>query len=412
MLDRTKKIKSYMIKAEGQDETLASKRQIRVIMSTEDPDREGEIVVQRGINFDTFRSNPVVLWGHDTRQPIAKCIEVGFVNGKAMALVQFPDIGVSTKSDEVYGLIMAGIINCVSMGFAPVEAVPMNAKAKKGPQKYTKSNLLELSFCSVPVNPGALVVERAHDNEGKMKYFLKATRPVSETELERVVKQFNASIDGDGVVIVPEGFSLVTPAEDTTPDKALGGGKPVVKEFVTAMGDGSVVKGLYTVGSLARVLAELGYIKDDAVWEAEHEADDSAVPQMLRDSLASLGSALVAMTVEEVNELLATNKPKAGEAPLVKAMLDGYAGNAAAYAAPEAKGGRVLSKANEDILREASKGIKECRNKIKGVLAKLDPPDDTTATQSTGEVVSQDGQSKSMTVRNREADLLALSGDQ
>ncbi len=67
------------------------------------------------------------------------------------------------------------------------------------------------------------------------------------------------------------------------------------------------IRSLYDVSNLACTLIEVGYIASTAAWEAEWEGDNSPVPAMLAASLKQLGEALIAMTQEEVAELLAIN---------------------------------------------------------------------------------------------------------
>lgn len=135
-------------------------RQIRVIVSTGDVDRAGDIVDPNGIDFTAYRKNPVVLYQHDHDEPIARCAEIGVVNGRVEALVQFPDEGKAEKSDEVYNLIKAGVLNAVSIGFIPLESVSLDPKDSWGPKRYTKCEIIEFSVVSVPCNSNALIVER------------------------------------------------------------------------------------------------------------------------------------------------------------------------------------------------------------------------------------------------------------
>ncbi|MDI9847362.1 hypothetical protein QM467_04715 [Rhodoblastus sp. 17X3] len=82
------------------------------------------------------------------------------------------------------------------------------------------------------------------------------------------------------------------------------------KRNIAANGSAGAAKlpkrGLYEVSWLASILSELGYVKawtdDEAAWEG----DGSKVPAMLQEALKQLGAALVAMTEEEVAELLAS----------------------------------------------------------------------------------------------------------
>jgi hypothetical protein len=66
-----------------------------------------------------------------------------------------------------------------------------------------------------------------------------------------------------------------------------------------------LTKGLYEVRELASVLQSMRSITSCAAWEAKSEGDGSAVPAQLMDLLRGLGEALVAMTQEEVSEMLA-----------------------------------------------------------------------------------------------------------
>jgi hypothetical protein len=111
--------------------------------------------------------------------------------------------------------------------------------------------LQEFSFVSIPAGPDALVIERA----------------LKEAKEQMVTTD--------------------------TPD-------PRAAVMKTRM----LKRGLYEVGSLAYLLMELGWIKDTAEWEAECEQDGSTVPAQLGAALQALGATLVAMTAEEVAELV------------------------------------------------------------------------------------------------------------
>ncbi|AID29853.2 hypothetical protein MCHK_2039 [Mesorhizobium huakuii 7653R] len=139
-------------------------RQVRAVVSTGEVDRMGDIIVQAGIKLDAFRRSPTVLWQHDADHPIAKCLSIGIEGGKLVALVQFPDAGVSAKSDEVYGLIKAGVINSTSIGFVPLKSVPLDSLKPYGGQRFTSSEMLEFSFVSVAANSSALITGRAAAN--------------------------------------------------------------------------------------------------------------------------------------------------------------------------------------------------------------------------------------------------------
>src|ERR1700722_10036659 len=89
-------------------------RQARVICSTGQVDRAGEIVVQEGIDLSAYKLNPIVLWQHNVESPVAKASDIGLVDGKLTATVDFPPPGISAKADEICGLVKSGVISAVS----------------------------------------------------------------------------------------------------------------------------------------------------------------------------------------------------------------------------------------------------------------------------------------------------------
>jgi len=144
------------------EEKALGDRQVRVIVSTESLDRDGDIIVAEGINLDEYRKNPVILWMHNHFSPIAKAEDVAVKNGQLEALIQFPPEGVDMESDRVYGLIKAGVLNATSIGFIPGEWTAMDPERPYGGRKYLTSEMYEFSIVSVGSNRDALVIERDH----------------------------------------------------------------------------------------------------------------------------------------------------------------------------------------------------------------------------------------------------------
>ena len=122
--------------------------------------RDGDIIDVTGIDLEAFRLNPIVLNQHRRDEPIARCVEIGVKGDALEALVQFPDKGISPKSDEVYGLIQAEVLNAVSIGIIPREWSHMDDDSPWLGTRYIKSEMVEFSVVSVPANADALIVER------------------------------------------------------------------------------------------------------------------------------------------------------------------------------------------------------------------------------------------------------------
>ena len=274
-------------------------RQVRVVVSTPDVDRAGDIVVPGGIDLSSYKSNPVVLWNHDPSCPVARCIDIAVKGDAVEALVQFPPEGDDPEADRLYKRVKNGVVNATSIGFNPTQAEPI----KGGGLKYLVCDLMEFSFVAIPANADALIVERR--------------APIT--------------------------------TKDVKPMK---------------------VKGLYDVAQLAYMLSSLGYLAQDARWEADYEGDDSQVPAMLSDALNQLGAALVAMTAEEVSELLVTvgGEDKAATVSQIKAF------------SRIIKAGRTLSAANETEIRAACELMETASEKLGNVLGTVvdDEADDDT----------------------------------
>lgn len=172
---------------------------------------------------------------------------------------------------------------------------------------------------------------------------------------------------------------------------------------------------LYDCAWLANMLSSLGYLHDCTVWEAELEGDNSPVPAMLGEALKQLGDTLIAMTAEEVAELLSGKEIGDDEAmegerkltPRVRAWR-----RAMANLAMQKRAGKVLSAANAKLLADAHDHIDEAQRCVRSVLETGET--DTQAVQtsngtddSTG---SEGGRSADFDYRRRQAALLELAG--
>lgn len=153
----SEKIKGEIVKAlEARKEFLADIKEageagtFEVVASTESVDRQGEIVMQDGIDINNYMLNPVILFGHDYWSlPIGKAIEIVRQAGKTVVRGVFASAEANPLAQQVRKLYEEGILKAVSIGFIPLEY---------NGNQITKSELLELSFVPVPANPEALSI--------------------------------------------------------------------------------------------------------------------------------------------------------------------------------------------------------------------------------------------------------------
>lgn len=139
--------------------------EVEVIISTSALARDGHILEPAGCDLSNYQANPIVLWQHNPDVPVGRASEIAVASDKIRARITFAPNGISPKADEVRGLVKNGIVSGVSVGFDVIDAEPLDEKQPRGGQRFTKWELLECSFCSVPADPGAAVTARAQQQE-------------------------------------------------------------------------------------------------------------------------------------------------------------------------------------------------------------------------------------------------------
>lgn len=324
--------------AAGEAET----RVVPFVFSDNSVDAYGDTIDAKGWTYDRSGAGTVALFGHDSSKVeniIGRAHNVRVQGNQLLGDIQFATKEENPNADIVYQLVKGGYLNSVSVGFQPLEWQQTKDKTRPGGLDFKKQKLLEISIVGIPANENAVAQARA------------------------------AGIDVDRVA-----FGASREA-------------PVVTK-----------RGLYSVSSLASVLADLGWIQDSAAWEAEYEGDGSEVPAMLLAAMKQLGAALVAMTAEEVAELLSgrgddetdlldgvveLEAPTDGQrafaslvrlAKAAKAPLQIPDGSTVVVIT---RAGKVLSTASETTVRSAYEDVTSASGKLKDLLDSI-APDDVT----------------------------------
>jgi HK97 family phage prohead protease len=136
-----------------------AKRTAQFVISTGSVDRDNDTINPAGWNLASFKTNPVVLWAHNSSlPPIGKAIEIttrgGGRNKKLVATAQFAKREQHELADTVFQLIVGGFLNATSVGFQPTEA---EFNHERGGIDFLKQDLHEFSVVPVPANPDAVL---------------------------------------------------------------------------------------------------------------------------------------------------------------------------------------------------------------------------------------------------------------
>ena len=280
--------------------------EVEIRMSTGALGRDGHVLVPQGAELANYRANPIMLWQHDPFSPVANADDIRADNDAIAAKVTFVPAGISAKADEVRGLVKSGFVRAVSVGFDPIDGEPLDPKRPRGGQRFTRWELLECSFVSVPADPGALVTARAMEGE-----------------------------EGAAAPLAPSGGAQAAQA-------ALGETPTPPSKRVT--------RGMYAVAQLAWLFDSLCNAHSHSQIEEALEGDDASVlPALLMQVKKDLGEALIAMTVEEVGEMCGEDDEADGGGPMMMAGKPKLLRFRAGYL----RAGKALSAANADRLGQA-----------------------------------------------------------
>lgn len=154
-------VKNYELKRIDIDE---DEKAFIATITTSAIDRDNEVVLPKGGNYEDFLKNPVILFGHNyNAMPVARALWVKAQGGRIVA----KGVPAPTQiGSEVYELIKGGFLNAVSIGFKPIDdefGPPTTKELEKHPDwsgvktVYRKWKLLEFSVVPVPSNPDALI---------------------------------------------------------------------------------------------------------------------------------------------------------------------------------------------------------------------------------------------------------------
>jgi len=155
--------KTFAVDIEKADE----ERTLTAIASTENPDRDHDVLKADGWDLKNFKNNPVLLWGHQSGElPVGTVTDIKQQGNSLVFKARFPKEGVSQKADEVYGLYKDGILRAFSVRFTSRDY----KQNKEGGLTFEKAELLEISAVTVPANAEALVqqVKQLKESDNNM----------------------------------------------------------------------------------------------------------------------------------------------------------------------------------------------------------------------------------------------------
>jgi hypothetical protein len=141
--------------SKGPLDSATGMEDIDTIISTNDVDRDRDIMNQDGWDLDSYHKNPVVLWAHSHFDPpVAKSIKIGVSAKVLKSRDRFTPPDMNAFGHMIYRMVSGGFIKAKSVGFRILEYTIDN---ERGGWNLDSNELLEHSYVPVPANPHALV---------------------------------------------------------------------------------------------------------------------------------------------------------------------------------------------------------------------------------------------------------------
>lgn len=135
----------------------AKTRGLEFILSTADPDRYDDIIIQSGWELSNFRKNPVALFSHRSDFPIGSWKNVRVEDNALRGELVLAPKESSDRISEIHSLVSSDILRSVSVGFQPLEY-----QERKGDTYgiiYERNELIEVSLVAIPANPSAALIQ-------------------------------------------------------------------------------------------------------------------------------------------------------------------------------------------------------------------------------------------------------------
>lgn len=180
----------------------AKKGQVSAVVSTESPDRDGDIVRVNGWDFDNFNKHPVLLADHNYRSiraQIGEWEDMKAIKGRSPRVEGVARYYVNEGNEVADWAFNLAEKNraAYSVGFIPDldKAKPIEGKGDDeffffGPMEYNGQELLEVSHVTIPANAEALQRMKGlamHPVLQEVVDEVLKDEPEDDTDLERLI---------------------------------------------------------------------------------------------------------------------------------------------------------------------------------------------------------------------------------
>ena len=376
--------------------TPASKKHVYASISKVEDQEDGTIKVFGIASTDSEDSDGETITADCMRNAIPDYMKFGAVRemhqakaaGTALE-INVNDQGVTefcalVVDDDAIKKVKTEVYKGFSIGGKVTERDPLNKKIIKG------LNLIEVSLVDRPANPDAVIsmykAAKTQEEEVSELAELLDAGEVTPGELLDLVRAAKAA----GVPLSPTEEQTLAAAGTPTPlpptgERESGDDAAAKADTPEPTAEDTVQKGMYSLSSFASTLESIGWLISDAEYEAQWEADNSPIPQALREWLNQGIAIFKAMTEEETSELVARLQAQVPTPDKV-----------AAAGVDLAKRGAKFSAATKEALKKIHGACKEASEHLDGLKYDADEEEDDAGKAASATDPDTDGIAKAV----------------
>src|SRR5260221_462575 len=144
-------------------DAIEGTRKIPFVISDGSVGRDNLTLATSGWVLDAYRTNPVVLFAHDSRNVasvIGRMDNIRTVGDQLIGDVDFMPAELNPVAETVFQMVKARFLNAGSTGFRALDGRPTTDRNRPGGYDITRQELMEYSIVPVPALPSALALAR------------------------------------------------------------------------------------------------------------------------------------------------------------------------------------------------------------------------------------------------------------
>jgi len=142
-------------------EIREANREADFVASTDAVDSYSEVIDQTSWRLDRFKTNPVILYGHQSYElPIGQATRCEVARGQLEVTIKFATAEANPRAEEVWKLVQERVLRAVSVGFMPNDG---KYELRDGKDVFVLygCDLREISVVAVPANHECLAKMKA-----------------------------------------------------------------------------------------------------------------------------------------------------------------------------------------------------------------------------------------------------------